>query len=142
MTKVVTNEPPSKILVLAITRLPDPHCVETIEEPGMTLHLTPAEHALLKSLMLGYTVKESAERVGRMLGVPMRIGIAHDHLRKARERGDYATLYQLVAATARATHILPPDPVPLGCPPGGGLTTFANAAQRKNALRRRKQTAH
>lgn len=57
-----------------------------------------------------------------MLDVSLDTWTAHRHLRNARARGDYATLYQLVAATVRATEVLPPIPVPLGRPPNGKLT--------------------
>jgi len=64
------------------------------------LQLTEVERQLLASLALGYNIAQTAERVGRMLGTPLNATKAHRHLRKARGRGDYATLYQLVAEFA------------------------------------------
>lgn len=67
------------------------------------LQLTEVERQLLASLTLGYNITQTAERVGRMLGTPLNVTKVHSHLRKARRRGDYATLYQLVAEFASRT---------------------------------------
>lgn len=65
-----------------------------------TLSLTEIERQLLLSLTLGYNITQTAERVGRIVGAPLNVTKVHSHLRKARRRGDYATLYQLVAEFA------------------------------------------
>ena len=64
------------------------------------LQLTEVERQLLASLTLGYNITQTAERVGRIVGAPLNVTKVHSHLRKARRRGDYATLYQLVAEFA------------------------------------------
>lgn len=82
------------------------------------LSLTDVEYRLLRSLSLGYSVKASAERVGRMVQSPFGYVKAHSHLQLARRRAECTTLYQLLAAFGAADRYEFLPPVPMGRPPG------------------------